>query len=712
MKSSKKVLLMGARDSKLSLSQTRQSLAKLQQLLPAFNFEIVPLSSPGDRDRTTDLRTSEPDFFTRDLDTALLNKTIDCALHSAKDLPEPLPEGIDMFYLPWHEDQRDVMVHPLDRSLPPVPRIGISSERRAQYCTKYFPQARQLPVRGNIEQRIAQLDDGKFDILIMAAAGLKRLGLEHRISEYISLTALPVPPAQGWLALTYRKNDPIFNNLRKLFVKRVILAGAGIGSAANTTVGVINALQKCDICLYDALCPVELLDNLSPAAKSIYVGKRHGKHSLPQAEICQFIIDYARQGKQVVRLKGGDPGIFGRLAEEVAILDEYELPYTVMPGISSMSLATTATGLLLTRRGINRGFTVATPRKSGSAKLEWFTNNEIDDFTKVFFMGASEVAAVTQKLINDGAPENLPVAVVYDAGSQQCQIISGALNDIVPKLPNTRQPGIIIAGKSAAAKYLYRHHGALAGQKIIFTGSSQLATKAAAEISNFDAIPIIMPMIELTPFNDITEKLPLLPEAQWLIIPSPAAVEILFEAIKKANFDLRQLPKIAVSGPSTATALKNYSIYPDIVPATNYGTAGLITALTPHLTKNAQVIRLCSDQTTTELSRQLSRTGAKVIDLKLYRNQPLKHDSLPEFDSIIFTSPSTVKSFINNFGSEQLTDKTVCVIGSPTKRQIKKLAIECNLLQSNEATIASQLFSLATYQINQIAITDFHQNSG
>ncbi len=702
MTNSKPVLLTGVRASKLSLAQSQQNIAKLQQLLPALGFELIPMSSPGDRDRKTDLRISEPDFFTRDLDDAVLDGSIDCAIHSAKDLPEELRAGIDMFYLPWCEDQRDVLIYPLNRSLPPAPRIGVSSERRAQYCTEYFLHGEQLPVRGNIEQRIEQLDNGDFDILIMAAAGLKRLGLENRISEYISLTTLPVSTAQGWLAVTYRKNDHLFNNLRKLFVKRVVLAGAGIGSATNTTAGVIAALVQCDICLYDALCPEELLSNLSPTAEAVYVGKRQGEHSLTQPQICQLIIDYARRGNKVVRLKGGDPGIFGRLAEEIEILDEYELPYIVMPGISSMSLATTSTGLLLTRRGINRGFTVATPRKSGSGKLEWFNDAETEDFTKVFFMGASEVATIAKNMINDGAPSDLPISIIYGAGSEQRKIVSGNLSNITEKLPNTKLPGIIIAGKTADAKYLYPQHGALAGQKILFTGSRYLAAKANAEITSFDGIPIIMPMIELVPHDDIAEKLNLLNQAHWLIIPSPTAAEILFNAIKNAKFDIRHLPRIAVSGPVTAIILATYGIYPDIIPTTNYGSAGLITALSPILTNKDQVIRLCSDKASPELSRQLSKTGAKIIDVELYRNQLVKHDLLPEFDTLIFTSPSTAKAFIDNFGSDKLTAKTVCVIGNPTRRQLENFKIDCNLLQSPEATIADLVFSLAAERINNL----------
>ena len=343
-----------------------------------------------------------------------------------------------------------------------------------------------------------------------------------------------------------------------------------------------------------------------------------------------------------------------------------------------------------------------TPRKSGSVKLEWFNDAETEGFTKVFFMGTSEVATIAQNMINDGAPENLPISIIYGAGSVQRQIVSGNLSNIAEKLPNTKLPGIIIAGKTANAKYLYHQHGALAGEKILFTGSRLLAAKANTEITSFDGIPIIMPMIELIPADDIVEKLKLFSESQWLIIPSPTAAKIVFSAIKNARFDIRQLPKIAVCGPGTATVLATYGIYPDIIPATNCGTAGLLTALSPVLTKNDQVIRLCSDRASSELNSQLSKTGAKIIDLELYRNQPVKHNSLPEFDSIIFTSPSTVKAFINNFGSDKLTAKTVCVIGDPTIKQLENLKIDCNLRQSNEATIVSQVFSLAAERINQM----------
>jgi len=223
----KTILKAGTRPSSLALTQTRAALDRLEGLLDGVEFEMVPIASIGDTDRTTDLRESPADFFTRELDAALLRGEIDLAVHSAKDLPEPLPEGIEAFWLPWREEPRDVLILSRDRKisgLPAHPVIGVSSERRADYGKKRFPSGIQKNIRGNIEERIAQVDDGTYDIVVMAAAALIRLGLTHRITEWIPLDELEVPEGQGYLAITLRKGEP--SPLRTLFPmigKRILL---------------------------------------------------------------------------------------------------------------------------------------------------------------------------------------------------------------------------------------------------------------------------------------------------------------------------------------------------------------------------------------------------------------------------------------------------------------------------------------------------------
>ena len=162
-----KKIKVGMRGSKLSVAQTSDSLARVKEILPCLDFKLVSISTPGDRDKKKDLRISPADFFTKDLDDALLAGKIDCAIHSAKDLPDPMPEGIDWFWLPWSEDARDVIILPKTKTAKlnrqSAMKIGVSSVRREEYCRKRFSDAELLPVRGNIEERIAQLDAGKFD---------------------------------------------------------------------------------------------------------------------------------------------------------------------------------------------------------------------------------------------------------------------------------------------------------------------------------------------------------------------------------------------------------------------------------------------------------------------------------------------------------------------------------------------------------------------
>ncbi|NQT91890.1 MAG: hydroxymethylbilane synthase, partial [Lentisphaerae bacterium] len=344
---------VGTRSSKLARVQTRAALDRLEAQFPGCVFDDLPLSSPGDRDLATDLRETPADFFTRDLDERLLNGELDCAVHSAKDMPDPVCEGLDWFWLPWREDPRDVIILAPGRKLsdlPPDAVIGVSSDRREDYCRRRFPDAQQRSIRGDIEERLQQVDAGDYDVLVMASAALIRLGLQDRITEWIPLEDLPSPDGQGYLSVTFRSGDERFTRMRSLFVKTVTFGAGGVGSSGTCTLDVLGAVRECDVCLHDALMGMGTLDQLSPGAERIHVGKRCGRHSLPQPEITGLIARYARRGLRVLRLKGGDPGIFGRLAEEVDALDRLELPYRVLPGVSSLTAATTATGMLLTRR--------------------------------------------------------------------------------------------------------------------------------------------------------------------------------------------------------------------------------------------------------------------------------------------------------------------------------------------------------------------------
>ena len=274
-----------------------------------------------------------------------------------------MPSDIDWFWLPACEDPRDVLVLRKNESLhqlPSNPVFGISSDRRAAYTQAHFPEARHKAIRGNIEERLEQLDAGEYDVVIMAAAALHRLALHERISTYLSLEELPVPDGQGYLAFTFRRGDLRFQRIRSLFTPTLTIAGAGVGHRDLATLATVRALARCDLCLYDSLMDQRLLDYLPAHAQAIDVGKRCGAHTKEQHEITELLCTCARQAQRVVRLKGAIR-VYWQIGRRDRSARRTQLPFRVIPGIGALQAATTHTGMLLTV-AISRGFAAITPR--------------------------------------------------------------------------------------------------------------------------------------------------------------------------------------------------------------------------------------------------------------------------------------------------------------------------------------------------------------
>lgn len=698
---------MGTRASKLALIQTRSALRQLRQMFPECGFEEVPFSSPGDRDQATDLRESPPDFFTRDLDQALAAGQLAAAIHSAKDLPDPRPATLDWCWLPWREDPRDAIVLPPGRglaALPPAPRLGVSSARRAAYGQKRFPTARCLPIRGNIEDRLVQLDSGAYDLVIMAGAALRRLGLEHRIAEWISPEELPPPEGQGALALTFRTGDPWFLRLRSLFVKAVAFVGAGAGDASACTLAGIRALRRAEVCLYDSLLDPALLAALTPTARRIDVGKRCGQHRLSQPEISALIADLARKGRRVVRLKGGDPGLFGRLAEETEALDRWHLPYRVIPGVSSLNAATTGTGMLLTRRGISRGFCAMTPRQQGG-KLGPVIGAARARLPMVFFMAAGIVPEVAQQLIGDGTPADCPAAMVFNAGRDDEMIVRAEIGQLGVKLaaapaarspgqlPADDLPGLLIVGEVARFGF-QREGGAFQGRRILLTCSQDLQDKAADTVHDLGGFPIQRPLIRLTPNPAARECVRRIEQYDWIVLTSPAAVRCFIEIMDQAGTDARKVPKLMACGPGTARAMRKFRLIPDAEPPADFGAQGLRPMAGRLIPAGARVLRLRSDKAGGELATALRQTGAVVEDCILYRNERLTYDALPVFDAVFFASGSAVEAFHALWGKDALPGKTILAIGQPTLAILKTYGLAADVV-SPEATVEASLAALA-----------------
>ena len=661
------LLRAGTRSSRLARLQAAAALDFLAARTP-YRFAAVFFKTPGDRDLATPIERSAPDFFTRDLDDAVRSGAIDCAVHSAKDLPSPLPEDLDFFWLPEREDPRDCWVLRTGASLKTLgrrPVIGVSSTRRADYARRIFPRARLVPIRGSVDSRLDQLDAGAFDAVLMAVAGLRRLGRADRVTEPIPLDALTPPEAQGALAVTFRAGNRRMQDLRAAFVKAVRFVSAGVGDDRLCTLAGADDIRAADVVLYDDLMGAALTRLARPGAKLVPVGKRCGAHSMEQPEITRLLCDEVRKGYRVVRLKGGDAGLFGRLAEETDALAALRIPFLVRPGVSALTAATTGTGMLLTRRGESRGFCALTPRSSGS------------EFPFVLFMAVKIAAEEAKKLIASGASRTKPVAIVFDAAGPRERVVRGTLGALaagrMARALKSEDPGLVVVGSAAA--YGWPAFGPLAGRRVLLTCSGDVMPRAALAVEDRGGRPVRWPMIELrprelklTPGNSKASR-PLRDE--WIVLTSPAAVRCFATVF---TGDRRDLPKFMTCGGGTAAALRRLlGVESDVTPSADFSAKGLMAEIRKLNLRGQRVLRLRSAKAGGGIAAALRRRGARVDDVVLYDNVPVVHEGpLPDFDEVFFASASGAEAFLAAYGMQALRGKRIAVMGEPTRAALPR----------------------------------------
>jgi len=381
-----------------------------------------------------------------------------------------------------------------------------------------------------------------------------------------------------------------------------------------------------------------------------------------------------------VRLKGGDPGLYGRLAEEVDALDLLQLPYRVIPGVSSLSAATTGTGLLLTRRGTADRFRVLTAKTAGGGTGE----------TTAVFMGIQSLEQTVAHLLKDRQSPDLPVSVVLDAGGPQQQIISAPLAKIAGQVGPTSLPGLVLIGETADPKFLYHAHGALRGKRVWLTCSRDVQSRAAQAVFDFGGVPVQQPLIELIP-----EKIPTIGTFDWLILTSPSAVRCLMTQMN----DLRVLPKILCCGEGTAAALRAFRIKTDAMPEGEFNTEGVLRTAQKIIPKGARILRLRSDRAGEKLSIELRKTFQHVDDVVVCSNHPVRCE-MPGCDVVFFASVSAVESFAEQLGIEKLSGKEVVVIGARDAAALKRHGVG-DVIAPCRSTVEDSIAALASYFVQK-----------
>ena len=767
------LIRIGSRKSKLALVQTEIVKKKIEASFPGIRVEIVEMSTKGDELLDRSLTSfGGKGVFTKELEEALLDKEIDLAVHSAKDMPMEFPKGLGIGAVLPRGPVEDVLVT-CDgtglQDLKPGSVVGTGSLRRELQIKAVNPLVRIRMIRGNVLTRLRKLSEGQFDAIVLAAAGLDRLELsDSKAYHYEKLDCSVCLPAAGQaiLAVESRKghlkevleaihdseaavslyaeraflsaiggscNAPAAAcswlegdvlHMEALFAPdgrhmkrtagsrktglqteeaealgrelaaelckgKVWLVGAGPGDRNLVTQRCLSCIREADAVVYDSLATDALLNEARRDAELIYAGKRASSHHLRQEETNALLIRMAKEGKRVVRLKGGDPFIFGRGAEEAQELLEAGIEYEIVPGVSSCYGAPAYAGIPVTHRDYASSFHVITGHE-GSHKeknvLDYATLAK-EEGTLVFLMGLKNLPHIAASLIGHGKDPNTPAAVIQEGTTGRQKVAEGTLQNIAEKAEHAgiRTPAITVVGETVSLREALAWYGtgALAGVRVLVTGTEKMARQQCRVLEAEGAEVISFSLIYTEPL--ITEAFQAamgeLDRYSWAVFTSSNGVDIFFDCLLESGKDIRCLAglKFAVIGEGTKKALAAKGIRADFVP-TRYSSRDLSREWVPTLTEGDQVLLLRAEEASEELNRALREAGIRYQALSVYhtavdmRKSEELNRILPQMDYVTFASASAVKAFAAMTDGGNMKAKAVC-IGPVTEKAAEAAGI-------------------------------------
>jgi uroporphyrinogen III methyltransferase / synthase len=458
---------------------------------------------------------------------------------------------------------------------------------------------------------------------------------------------------------------------------RVHLLGAGPGDPGLLTVRALELIAAADVILYDRLIPGAALDGARADAELLFVGKQGDGQSVPQERTEALMIERARAGKLVVRLKGGDPFVFGRGGEEALALRAAGVPFEIVPGVTAGVAAPAYAGIPVTHRGLSRAVALITGRTGDETELDWRALAAFPG-TLVFYMGASRLQQIAASLIGAGRAAAEPAAVVESGTLAAQRTVLGTLETIAERARGEQigSPSITVVGPVAAlAEQLsWRPAGPLAGQTVAVTRARAQASSLARSLQELGAQVVQAPVIRIRPLPGP----PLDPSPYDLIcVTSPNGVAGLFERLAAGGRDARALAgaRIAAIGPGTAGALAEHGIAADVLPE-RFVAEALVDALADLPVRHALLARASDARDV--LPDALRARGAQVDVLAVYETvvEPLSREVLARAqaaDYITFTSSSTVRNFLAAANGSELSQHTRIVsIGPVTSETLRE----------------------------------------
>jgi uroporphyrinogen III methyltransferase/synthase len=493
---------------------------------------------------------------------------------------------------------------------------------------------------------------------------------------------------------------------------KIYLVGAGPGDPGLITVKGRELLGEADAVIYDSLAPAELLGHIKPGAEVIHAGKRGGQPQIRQAQINRLLVDKFRKGLTVVRLKGGDPFIFGRGGEEALFLAESGIPFEVVPGVTSAIAVPAYAGIPLTHREWASSVTFVTgvagkeSEEAGEA-IDWASLAKGRQ-TVVFLMGLLRLPVIVERLLAHGRPPSTPVAVIQSGTTPRQRTVIAPLSEIASRVEaaGLRPPAIILIGEVIRLREQLNWHETkpLYGKKVLVTRARDQAEEFVGLLTRYGAEPVAFPTIEIVPpenWGPVDRAIDRLAEFDWLLLTSVNGVEFFMQRLKDRGRDLRALKgiKIGAIGPKTADALQQYRLVPDLVPQ-YFQAEAILEGLRTEPLEGKRILLPRALEAREVLPQELAKRGANVEVVPVYRTiiPTARREAVREMLQkkalavVTFTSSSTVKNFMKLFKDDPvakwLEGVTIACIGPITADTARELGLHVDI-QPKDFTVAA-----------------------
>ena len=447
-------------------------------------------------------------------------------------------------------------------------------------------------------------------------------------------------------------------------IGKVYLVGAGPGDLGLVTLRAKECIERADVIVYDHLANPEMLGWARDDAEIIYAGKKAGEHALSQEEINQLLVERARSGKEIVRLKGGDPFVFGRGAEEAKAVVDAGIAFEIVPGITSAIAGPAYAGIPVTHRAENSHVTFFTghedPSKTKSA-IDYAALSKLGG-TQVMLMGVERIETIAREMMANGVRGDLPVALVRWATTGRQETLTGALENIGKRVAEAEfeAPAVAVFGDVVALRkdLNWYERRPLSGKRVVVTRTRKQAGALTTQLRALGADVFELPTIRIEPPTDLREFAELVQDAHqydWIVFTSPNGVDAFFEIFYKLYDDAREIgaAKIAAIGPVTAQRVRDFHLHVDLQPE-EFVAEAVVREFAKQGVENLRILLARAEKARDVLPRELSKLGAIVDEAFAYRTVPETRDVtgarrrlLEEgADLITFTSSSTVENFL------------------------------------------------------------------